>query len=203
MAGRGKGWLRSQEDLLEDQGWWQGWTPPRLPQAFGSSAGVVAGDAATGVDGQFAPVGARRLRSSFWTNLGFRDLRLALGVSGFPSPVKVWCRKKLNEPYCKDFALKQKIFNTLGLSCWERSFPSVAVHVTAEGFGSAGVSLGVPQHGEERDQAPGVRGTSCRTSSSLGWDAHGYGSHPAVPPRAQTLGGGKRHVNVGYAPSEI
>lgn len=75
-------------------------------------------------------------REALWINLGFRDLQLALGTSGFPSPVKVWCRKKLNEPYCKDFALKQKIFNTLGPCCWECSFPSVALRVNAQGFGN-------------------------------------------------------------------
>lgn len=87
-------------------------------------------------------------RTALWIIPGFGDLRLALGLSGFPSPVKVWCRKKLNEPYCKDFALKQKIFNALGLSCWEHSFLSAAVHVDGQGFGDAGGCPGCsPPHG--------------------------------------------------------
>lgn len=119
------------------------------------------------------------------------------GTSGFASPVKVWCGEKLNEPYCKDFsALRQKIFNTLCLSCRERSFPSAA-----RGSVTPGLSLGLPQHVAEQDQARRVRRTHCRTDRVLGWDPRRY--HPAVPPSTQSWGGGKRRRNAGYAASGI
>lgn len=146
MAGRGEAGSFPRRTLLEEQGWWRGWTPPHLPQAFSSSPGVVAGDAVAG--GRRAVCSARSkdpwIHEDLWTNPVFRDMRLALGISGFPSPVKAGCREKLNEPYCKDFALKQKIFNTLGLSCWERSFPSVAVCGDAQGSLKRGFSWMFP-----------------------------------------------------------
>lgn len=40
-------------------------------------------------------------------------------IPGFPSPAIVWRLRKLNEAHVKDFALKQKIFNAVGLSAGE------------------------------------------------------------------------------------
>lgn len=142
MAGRGKAGSFPRRTSWKTRGGGRGGHLPACP----GISGTLAGDA--GADGLFAQVPEPDGRAALWINPGFGDLRLALGVSGFHSPVKVWCRKKLNEPYCKDFALKQKIFNALGLSCWEHSFPSAAVHVDGQGFGDAGGCPGCsPPHG--------------------------------------------------------
>lgn len=67
-------------------------------------------------------------------------LQPALSILDFPSPAIVWRLRKINEPYVKDFALKQKIFNALGLSV----VAAVGVEnaVVSSGLDNAVVSLG-------------------------------------------------------------
>lgn len=84
-----EGWLLSQEELLENQEW----APHCLPQALSSHPG-------------------------WWKVLPW-PAQTVPGLWNLSSPplVRVWHRKKLDELHCEDFALRQKIFDTL--SSWE------------------------------------------------------------------------------------
>lgn len=59
-----------------------------------------------------------------------------------------WHAKKLNEPCDKDFALKQKIFNALGLNCWSTPSPAWLLALV----------LGAGQHQGAGGDVPGEQG---------------------------------------------